>query len=112
MKLALALALLPFTFCSLAACGGKVGPEDPALAVGTGIPVGAPNATGARFDAPPSRGTPIDDGTIEQGPTPLPKAVPDPFDPKDKAHGPTAPLPPAPSVNPKPVKPPKKGVQL
>ena len=39
---------------ALAACGGKPGPEDPAAAVGTGIPMGALSASGVSFDAPSS----------------------------------------------------------
>lgn len=109
-----ARALVPFALAALAAlaaCGGKSGPEDPAIAVGTGIPMGAPNATGVRFDAlPVAHGSPIEEGDVEPPPTPkpLPKAVPDPFDPLDTPHGPKAPLDPPP----KPTKPPKKGVQL
>ena len=82
---------------ALAACGGKPGPEDPAAAVGTGIPAGASSAVGVSFDppavavadpSPRSAG-----GKLKELPQPLPL---DPFDPTD----PSAPLP--------PVKPPKK----
>jgi hypothetical protein len=109
---ALALALLPLALLALAACGGKSGPEDPAIAVGTGIPMGAPNATGVRFDAPPAHVTAIEEGKIEEGPTPhvpkaLPPAVPDPFDPLEPSQEGKGPEPP-----PKPSKPPKKGMQL
>ena len=79
---------------ALAACGGKSGPEDPAVAVGTGIPVGALSAGGVSFEAPlaPVDSIPRALGKIEAQPRPLPL---DPFDP------PPAPAPP-------PIKTPKK----
>jgi hypothetical protein len=105
-----ACALLLF---ALAACGNKPGPEDPAIAVGTGIPMGAPNATGARFDPPSGRGAVASDDGPGQAPLPLPKPLPpDPFDPletpppKGHVEGVIPPAPPA------PPKPPKKGMQL
>ena len=82
---------------ALAACGGNPGPEDPAVAVGTGIPMGALSAGGVSFDAPSN---PVDSlpralGKIQAPPRPPPL---DPFDPE--------PAPP-------PIKTPKKkGTQL
>jgi hypothetical protein len=92
-----ALALL-LAGPALAACGGKSAPEDPAVAVGTGIPMGALSAGGVSFDAPLARAEPVPrsgSGKIE----PLPKPLPlDPFEP--------APTPP-------PIKiPKKKGTSL
>ncbi|MEP7122027.1 MAG: hypothetical protein ABJE95_14000 [Byssovorax sp.] len=66
---------------ALAACGGKPGPDDPAVAVSTGIPVGATSASGVAFDAPvaivepPPRSA---GGKLNDPPKPLPL---DPFDP-------------------------------
>ncbi len=67
---------------ALAACGGNPGPEDPAVAVGTGIPMGAMSADGVSFGSPlahvdsaPPRGL---GNKIEDLPKPLPL---DPFDP-------------------------------
>lgn len=83
---------------ALAACGGKPGPEDPAVAVGTGIPMGAMSAGGVSFDAPLARAeapAPRGGGKLDELPKPLP---PDPFDP---------------SPTPPPMKiPKKKGMQL
>lgn len=86
-----ALLLVGLAF---AACGGKPGPEDPAVAVGTGIPVGAASAAGVTFappavaiaDPPRSAG-----GKLKELPKPMPL---DPFDPTDPADPPTPPLPP------------------
>jgi hypothetical protein len=81
---------------ALAACGNRSGPDDPAVAVGTGIPVGALSAGGVSFDAPVDRADalPQSGDRIETAPKPLPLPTPiDPFDP--------APTPP-------PIKAPKK----
>lgn len=103
-------ALLAISLLALSACGNKPGPEDPAVAVGTGIPMGAPNATGVRFDPPSGRSPLASDDTTGQAPLPLPKHMPpDPFDPveppepKGHAEGVVPPTPP---------KPPKKGMEL
>jgi hypothetical protein len=95
-----ALALL-LAGTTLAACGGKAGPEDPAVAVGTGIPMGALSAGGVSFDAPTPHAEPVTrgggSGKIDPQPKPLPLPL-DPFDP--------APTPP-------PIKiPKKKGTSL
>jgi hypothetical protein len=67
---------------ALAACGGKPGPEDPAVAAGTGIPMGALSADGVSFDAPVERADTIPHvgGKIEAPPK-APAPV-DPFDPE------------------------------
>ena len=92
-----ALLLLGLT---IAACGGKPGPEDPAVAVGTGIPIGAASAVGVSFDPPLAVADPPRSagGKIKELPKPLPL---DPFDPGE----PSAPTPPI-----KPSK--KKGTSL
>lgn len=79
---------------ALAACGGKPGPEDPAVAAGTGIPVGALSADGVSFDAPVEHADTIPHlgGKIEAPP----KAPPPPLDPFD------------PEPTPAPIKTPKK----
>ena len=87
---------------ALVACGGKPGPEDPAVAVGTGIPVGASSAAGVSFDPPAvALADPLPrsaGGKLKELPKPLPL---DPFDPTD------------PSAPPPPVKlPKKKGTSL
>jgi hypothetical protein len=108
-----ALPLFLFTLTlTLPACGNHAGPDDPAITVPTGIPVGAPNAAGANFDAPVTRTPPVslDQGKLDEAPLPLPKFLPpDPFDPQDlpepKGHeGAPSPM--------KEAKPPKKGMQL
>jgi hypothetical protein len=66
---------------ALAACGGKPGPDDPAVAVGTGIPMGAMSATGVGFDPPIAVADPPPrsaGGKLNELPRPLPL---DPFDP-------------------------------
>jgi hypothetical protein len=66
---------------ALAACGGKPGPDDPAVAVGTGIPVGAASASGVSFDPPVAVADPPPrsaGGKLNELPKPLPI---DPFDP-------------------------------
>jgi hypothetical protein len=106
-------AALGLAVLALTACSSKPGPEDPAVAVATGIPVGAPNATGVRFDPPPSgRAAPlghgVDDEDDDDGPHPLPKALPlppDPFDPMGGADAGSHPLPLPPPVHVKPKKP-------
>ena len=79
---------------ALAACGGKPGPEDPAVAVGTGIPMGALSAGGVSFDPQLAHDDSIPRalGKIEAQPKPLP------LDPLDSAPTPTPP----------PIKAPKK----
>lgn len=109
-----ALALLPFAF-ALTACTGKLGPEDPAVAVSTGIPMGAPRANGVRFESA-VRATKADPAKLQDAPLPLPTALPpDPFDPgalpELKPPG-ESPAPPTPPIAPKAPKPPKKGMQL
>ncbi len=85
-----ASALLFFGL-ALAACGSKAGPEDPAVAVGTGIPVGASSAAGVSFDPPAvAVADPLPrsaGGKLKELPKPLPL---DPFD----APFPTPPPPP------------------
>ena len=78
---------------ALAACGGKPGPDDPAVAVGTGIPVGAASAAGVTFTPPVAAADPPPrsaGGKLKELPKPLPL---DPFDPTDPAE-PTVPVPP------------------
>jgi hypothetical protein len=104
-----ALALIA-VLVALTACGTKPGPPDPAVAVGTGIPMGAPKATGVDFEASSSRVTPTDHAHPEDGPIPLPTALPpDPFDPPDvpepKEHAGSP-------AGPKGPKPAMKGTQL
>jgi hypothetical protein len=109
-----ALALLPFAL-ALTACGNKPGPEDPAVAVSTGIPMGAPKASGVGLAA--AAVTPAsnaDIGKLEAVPMPmpipLPKALPpDPFDPGGQPEPVEPGDVPAPPKGPKP---PKKGMQL
>jgi hypothetical protein len=98
---------LLFVGLALAACGGKPGPEDPAVAVGTGIPVGAASAVGATFNPPaiavadpPPRSA---GGKLKELPKPMPA---DPFDPTDPTD------PPAPSPLPPTKLPRKKGTSL
>ena len=69
---------------ALAACGGKPGPEDPAVAAGTGIPMGALSADGVSFDAPVTDQAdliPHLGGRLEAPPKVPPPPV-DPFDPE------------------------------
>lgn len=89
-----ALAPLLAAF-ALAACGNRSGPEDPAAAVGTGIPMGAMSAAGVSFDAPAAHPDPLKRGSeMDTSPKPLPLPLPvDPFDP---------------APTPAPIKPPKK----
>jgi hypothetical protein len=88
---------------AVAACSSKPGPEDPAVAVGTGIPMGAMSADGVSFGSPLAHANaapPHGGGTkIEEPPLPLPL---DPFDP-----APTPPSPPPPTKLPR-----KKGTAL
>lgn len=108
-----ALALLAATAplgLALGACGNAVGPEDPAVAAaGTGIPMGAPEASGVRFDPLPGRGEPGGSkigGPSQHGlPSPLP---PDPFDPLEHPPSMKDGGPPATA----PRRPPRKGMQL
>jgi hypothetical protein len=77
-----ALLLVGLCLCpGLAACGGKFGPDDPAVAVGTGIPMGATSAAGVSFDPPVAVADPPPrsaGGKTNELPKPLPL---DPFDP-------------------------------
>ena len=78
---AAALLLVGLALVTLAGCGGKNGPEDPAVAVGTGIPVGAVSAAGVGFDPPVAIADPPPrsaGGKLNELPKPLPL---DPFDP-------------------------------
>ncbi len=72
---------LALAFASIGGCGGKNGPDDPAVAVGTGIPMGAASATGVGFDAPVAVADPPPrsaGGKLNE----IPKLQPiDPFDP-------------------------------
>ena len=93
---------------ALAACGGKPGPEDPAVAVGIGIPVGAASAVGATFNPPavavadpPPRSA---GGKLKELPKPMPL---DPFDPTDPTDPTDPPVPPPPTKLPR-----KKGTSL
>lgn len=76
-----AALLLAALALALGACGGKPGPDDPAVAVGTGIPVGAASAAGVTFDPPVAAADPPPrsaGGKLNELPKPLPI---DPFDP-------------------------------
>jgi hypothetical protein len=78
---AAALLSVGLAFVTIGGCGGKNGPDDPALAVGTGIPVGAPSAAGVGFDPPVALAEPAPrsaGGKLDEIPKPLPL---DPFDP-------------------------------
>ena len=76
-----AVAVL-FAGLALAACGGNPGPEDPAVAVGTGIPMGAMSAGGVSFGSPLAHAdSPLPralGNKIDELPKPLPL---DPFEP-------------------------------
>lgn len=101
------LLVLLLALPSLAGCGSKAGPEDPAIAVGTGIPMGAPNAAGVSFDATAAAQADPSEIGKPTAPHPLPKTLPpDPFDPMES--------PPPPDGGPgRMIKPPKKkGMQL
>ena len=67
---------------ALAACGGKPGPEDPAVAVSTGIPVGAMSAEGVSFGSPLAHSDTSLPRALGHKLEELPKPLPlDPFDP-------------------------------
>lgn len=104
--------LLSLGLLLLAACGSAPGPDDPALAAATGIPVGAPNAAGVSFDGVGAAATAApsdpDEADLSPHPLPLPKALPpDPFDPMGGNKLDDAGPPP-----PRPKPPKKKGMQL
>ena len=67
---------------ALAACGGKPGPEDPAVAGGTGIPMGAMSAAGVSFGSPLAHADSSIPRALGNKIDELPKPLPlDPFDP-------------------------------
>jgi hypothetical protein len=85
---------------ALGGCSGRgEGEGEAAIAVaGTGIPVGAPGATGVSFEAPSAHPeTSLPRQKPRTGPRPAPTlAPPDPFDPLDESpHGPDAGHPPS-----------------
>ena len=108
MRFPRAFALLSLASVALGGCGGRGdGADEPAIAAaGTGIPVGAPNATGVSFKGPVAFNEPA--GPSKSGPPKLPPLPPEPSEVDEEASPDAgAPAVPTATANPGPHPPTK-----